>query len=56
MTSVNRRSRGQLGKQLESRLDSFLDMDARKEQDCEQSLASFYSAQLMEANTTIQDL
>ncbi|EFP76493.1 uncharacterized protein PGTG_02934 [Puccinia graminis f. sp. tritici CRL 75-36-700-3] len=56
MTSVNRRSRGQPGDQLESRLNSFLDMDARKEQDRKQSLASFYSAQLMKANATIRDL
>jgi hypothetical protein len=56
MTSVNRRSKGRPGDQLESRLNSFLDMDARKEQDREQSLASFYSAQLTEANATIRDL
>ncbi|KAA1113154.1 hypothetical protein PGT21_022942 [Puccinia graminis f. sp. tritici] len=56
MMSVNRRSRGRPGDQLESRLNSFLDMDARKEQDREQSLSSFYSAQLMEANATIRDL
>ncbi|EFP89810.2 uncharacterized protein PGTG_15766 [Puccinia graminis f. sp. tritici CRL 75-36-700-3] len=56
ITSVNPRSRGRPGNQLESRLNSFLDMDARKEQEHKQSLASFYSAQLMEANATIRDL
>ncbi|KAH9447990.1 hypothetical protein Pst134EB_021975 [Puccinia striiformis f. sp. tritici] len=56
ISSTNRQSKGRPGDPLGGSLSNFLDLNARQEHDREQTLLAFFSAQVINAHTTIREL